>query len=92
MNMKVKNDEIDVQVEIPDVEAASVRRRLADDASSLLDAALADPDATGDIQVSDNTVTDTGNTDVNVGNSASSLSVNACAILLVCGTMASILG
>jgi len=89
---KVKNDETDVQVEIPDVEAASVRRRLADDTSSLLDAALADPDATGDIQVSDNTDTDTGNTDVDVGNSASSLSVNACAILLVCGTMASILG
>jgi hypothetical protein len=93
---KAGNDETEVEVEVPAVEAAATSRRLADDdAASLLEAALADPDATDELQISaaagTNTVPPSGNgqsVDIAGGNGAHSLSVSACAIMLVCGTMA----
>jgi hypothetical protein len=135
---KAGNDETEVEVEVPAVEAAATSRRLAgldtvhpsiynvvrtlctcihwtcvlsimehflmmlisicaadDDAVSLLEAALADPDATDELQISaaagTNTVPPSGNgqsVDIAGGNGAHSLSISACAIMLVCGTMA----
>jgi len=92
-----KNDEIEVQVEVPEEVVVSRRltsRRLADDAGSLLDAAMADPDAAGgDISVTSEEVVNKALDDGSAvaGNSQSFLTYSS-SVLVVCGAMVPILG
>jgi len=83
--VEAKADETDVEVDVPEAQAAA-SRRLADDddAESLLDAALGDPDATGgDIEIS----FDDGAADGMAGNNGQSRLAYSLSVMVLCGAV-----
>lgn len=75
-------DEVQVQVDIPDI-AVVDSRRLADDASSLLAGALTDPDATGSITMTDESGSQPANGAQSLSVSSALLAFTAVASVLV---------